>query len=53
VWTSLGYFSGGHIDTIYGTISPYSGYVGVVGFAALLAGVARHAARSRHARALM
>jgi membrane protein DedA with SNARE-associated domain len=51
-WTSVGYFSGDHIDTIYGTISRFSAYVAVAVGAALLGGVTRHAARTRRARAM-
>jgi len=52
VWTSVGYFSGSNIDTIYSTISRYSTYVAVVVGVTLLAALGRHMARSRQTRAM-
>jgi membrane protein DedA with SNARE-associated domain len=51
VWTSVGYFSGSHIDTIYYTITRYSTYVAVAFGALLVTCVARRVARVRRARA--
>lgn len=51
VWTSVGYFSGSHIDTIYNTATRYSTYL-VIGFGVLLlAYITRRVVRGRRARA--
>ena len=51
VWTTLGYFSGSHIDTIYSGAARYSTYLLAL-LAVLLAGyVARRLVRRRRARA--
>jgi membrane protein DedA with SNARE-associated domain len=58
VWTSIGYFSGSHIDTIYNTATRYSLYlaiaVGVLVLALIVRWFVRHrrrAAREREAQA--
>jgi membrane protein DedA with SNARE-associated domain len=51
VWTSVGYFSDSHIDTIYYTITRYSTYVAVAFGAFLVTCVGRSVARVRRARA--
>jgi membrane protein DedA with SNARE-associated domain len=51
VWTSVGYLSGSHINTIYETATRYSTYVAIALGALLLAYVARHVVRARRARA--
>ena len=50
VWTSIGYFSGSHIDTIYKDATRYSTYLAIVVGTLLLAYVARHVVRHRRAR---
>jgi membrane protein DedA with SNARE-associated domain len=51
VWTALGYFSGGHIDTIYAAAIRYSTYL-LAGLAVLVvAYVARRLVRRRRGRA--
>jgi membrane protein DedA with SNARE-associated domain len=50
VWTSVGYFSGSHIDTIYDHATRYDTYVGIAVGALALAYIARRVARARRAR---
>jgi membrane protein DedA with SNARE-associated domain len=50
VWTSIGYFSGSHIDTIYKDATRYSTYLAIVVGTLLLAYFARRVARLRRAR---
>jgi membrane protein DedA with SNARE-associated domain len=50
VWTSIGYFSGSHIDTIYNDATRYSTYLAIVVGTLLLAYVARRVVRLRWAR---
>jgi membrane protein DedA with SNARE-associated domain len=50
-WTSVGYFSASHIDTIYGAATRYDTYVAVALGALALAYVARRVARARRAHA--
>jgi membrane protein DedA with SNARE-associated domain len=51
VWTSLGYLSGSHIDTIYNAATRYDRYLAVVVGVLLLVYVARRVVRVRRARA--
>lgn len=51
VWTSVGYLSGSHINTIYDTATRYSTYVAIALGALLLAYIARRTVRARRARA--
>jgi membrane protein DedA with SNARE-associated domain len=51
VWTSVGYFSGNHIDTIYNDATRYDTYVAIALGALLLAYIARRVVRVRRARA--
>jgi len=51
VWTSVGYFSGSHIGTIYHDGTRYSTYLAVALAVLLLAFIARHVVRIRRARA--
>ena len=51
VWTSIGYFSGSHIDTIYNLATRYSTYLVIVVGVLLLAYIARRIVRARRARA--
>jgi membrane protein DedA with SNARE-associated domain len=51
VWTSVGYFSGSHIDTIYNTISRYSTDAAIALAVLLIAWTARRVSRVRRARA--
>jgi membrane protein DedA with SNARE-associated domain len=51
VWTSVGYFSGNHIDTIYNDATRYSTYLAIALGALLLVYIARHVVRVRRARA--
>jgi membrane protein DedA with SNARE-associated domain len=51
VWTSIGYFSGSHINTIYDTASRYSTYVAIAFGVFVLAYVALRVVRARRARA--
>ncbi len=51
VWTSVGYLSGSHINTIYNTATRYSTYVAIALGVLLLAYIARRAVRVRRARA--
>jgi membrane protein DedA with SNARE-associated domain len=50
LWTSIGYFSGSHIDTIYEDATRYSTYLAIVVGTLLLASVARRVVRLRRAR---
>jgi hypothetical protein len=50
VWTSVGYFSGSHIDTIYNEATRYSTYFAVALGALPLTYIARRVVRSRRAR---
>jgi membrane protein DedA with SNARE-associated domain len=52
VWTSVGYFSGSHIDTIYKDATRYDTYLAIALGALLLAYVARRVVRVRRARAV-
>jgi membrane protein DedA with SNARE-associated domain len=52
VWTSVGYFSGSHIDTIYNDATRYDTYLAIALGALLLAYVARRVVRVRRARAV-
>jgi membrane protein DedA with SNARE-associated domain len=49
VWTSIGYFSGSHINTIYHEATRYSTYLAVAVGALLLAFIARRVARGHRA----
>lgn len=51
VWTSVGYLSGSHINTIYNTATRYSTYVVIALGVLLLAYIARRTVRVRRARA--
>jgi membrane protein DedA with SNARE-associated domain len=51
LWTSVGYFSGSHIDSIYNTATRYSTYLAIAVGALLLALIARHVVRARRERA--
>jgi membrane protein DedA with SNARE-associated domain len=51
VWTTVGYLSGNHINTIYDTATRYSTYLAIALGALLLAYVLRHVLRVRRARA--
>lgn len=51
VWTSVGYFSGSHIDTIYNDATRYDTYLAIAIAVLLLAYIARRVARGRRARA--
>ncbi len=51
VWTSIGYFSGSNIDTIYNTAARYSTYLAIVLGVFVLAYIARRIVRGRRARA--
>ena len=51
VWTSVGYLSGSHINTIYNTATRYSTYVAIALGVLLLAYIARRTVRVRRARA--
>jgi membrane protein DedA with SNARE-associated domain len=51
VWTSIGYFSGSHIDTIYNDATRYSTYLAIFVGVVLLAYLARRVVRVRRARA--
>jgi membrane protein DedA with SNARE-associated domain len=50
VWTSIGYFSGSHINTIYDEATRYSTYLAIALGALLIAVIARHIVRVRRAR---
>jgi membrane protein DedA with SNARE-associated domain len=47
VWTSVGYLSGDHINTIYNTASRYSTYVAVAVGVLVLVFIVRHVVRAR------
>ncbi len=47
VWTSVGYFSGSHINTIYNDATRYDTYLAIVVGALLLAFIARRVMRAR------
>jgi len=51
VWTSIGYFSGSHINTIYNTATRYSTYLAIAVGALLLAYIARRIWKLRLKRA--
>jgi membrane protein DedA with SNARE-associated domain len=51
VWTSVGYFSGSHINTIYDTATRYSTYFAIGVGVLLVALIARRVVRVRRARA--
>jgi membrane protein DedA with SNARE-associated domain len=51
VWTSIGYLSGNHINTIYDTATRYSTYLAIALGALLLGYILRRALRMRRARA--
>jgi membrane protein DedA with SNARE-associated domain len=51
VWTSIGYLSGNHINTIYNTATAYSTYLAIAVGALLLGYILRRALRMRRARA--
>lgn len=51
VWTSVGYVSGSHIDTIYNAATRYSTYLAIALGALLLAYIARRLVRVSRARA--
>jgi membrane protein DedA with SNARE-associated domain len=51
VWTSVGYFSGSHIDAIYNAATRYSTYLAVAAGVLLLAYVVQRVVRVRRARA--
>jgi membrane protein DedA with SNARE-associated domain len=51
VWTSVGYSSGSHIDTIYKDATRYSTYLAIALGALLLAYITRRVVRVRRARA--
>jgi len=51
VWTSVGYFSGSHIDAIYNAATRYDTYLVVALGALLLAYIARRVVRVRRSRA--
>ena len=50
VWTSVGYFSGSHIDTIYSDATRYDSYFAIAVGVLLLAYIARRVVRARAAR---
>jgi membrane protein DedA with SNARE-associated domain len=51
VWTSVGYFSGSHIDTIYNDATRYDTYLAVAVGGLALVFITRRVARGRRARA--
>src|ERR1700730_4205796 len=51
VWTSIGYFSGSHINTIYNDATRYDTYLAIAVGVLLLAYIARRVVRARRARA--
>jgi len=51
VWVAAGYFSGSHVTTIYHDATGYSTYLAIALGVLLVAYVARHARRRRHAQA--
>ncbi len=48
-WTSIGYFSGNHIDSVYNTATRYSTYLAIAAAALIIAWIARAIWR-RHSR---
>lgn len=50
VWTSVGYFSGSHIDTIYNDATRYDTYFAVLAGALVIAYIARKVLRARRHR---
>jgi membrane protein DedA with SNARE-associated domain len=50
VWTSVGYFSGSHIDTIYNDATRYDKYLAIAVGAALVAFLARRFVKRRRTR---
>lgn len=50
-WTSVGYFSGNHIDSIYADATRYDTYLAIAVGVLLLAYIARRVVRARRARA--
>jgi membrane protein DedA with SNARE-associated domain len=51
VWTSIGYFSGSHVNSIYDTATRYSTYLAIAVGVLILAYIARRIWRHRKARA--
>ena len=51
VWTSIGYFSGSHINTIYNDATRYSTYLAIAFGVLIVAYIARRVIRARAARA--
>jgi membrane protein DedA with SNARE-associated domain len=51
VWTSIGYFSGSHIDTIYAAATRYDKYLAIAVGLFLIGYIARRVMRRRRARA--
>lgn len=51
VWTSVGYFSGSHIDTIYRDATRYDGYLAVAVAVLVIAYITRRVVRSRRSPA--
>ena len=51
VWTSIGYFSGDHINSIYNTATRYSTYLAIAFGVFVVAFIARRLLRARAARA--
>lgn len=51
MWTSIGYFSGDHITSIYNTATRYSVYFGIAVGVVLIAYIARRVQKARAARA--
>jgi membrane protein DedA with SNARE-associated domain len=51
VWSSVGYFSGSHIDSIYSTATRYSVYFGIAVGVLLIGYIVWRIRRSRHERA--
>jgi membrane protein DedA with SNARE-associated domain len=50
VWTSIGYFSGSHIDAIYNTATKYDKYLAVAVGVVIVAYIGRRIWRARAAR---
>jgi membrane protein DedA with SNARE-associated domain len=51
VWTSVGYFAGNHIQSIYDSATRYSAWLAIALGLLLLALIVRHVVRARRARA--
>jgi membrane protein DedA with SNARE-associated domain len=51
VWTSIGYFSGSHIDAIYSDATRYDKYLAIAAGLVLIAFIVRRVVRVRRARA--